>query len=132
MKCPYCGSKAELRNSSIIYGKDYGMMYICNNYPLCDSYVGIHKRSFKPLGTLANKELRLLRSQAHTYFDAIWKYRKKQGDRYARKKGYKWLSKKLNTKLKYTHIGMFDKNRCNKVIELCEPYYIKIMKGIYK
>ncbi|MBL0255764.1 MAG: hypothetical protein IPQ27_12795, partial [Chitinophagaceae bacterium] len=38
--CPYCGNKTEYIDSSFIYGKSYGMIYICKPY---DAYVGVHK-----------------------------------------------------------------------------------------
>lgn len=31
--CPDCGGKAELKDSAIIYGKSYGLVYVCENYP---------------------------------------------------------------------------------------------------
>lgn len=59
--CPYCRAKAELRDSEFVYGdRNYGKIYVCSNYPICDAYVGVHKGTQdKPKGTLANAELRL-------------------------------------------------------------------------
>ena len=56
--CPYCGAYSKLIDSKLIYGVSYGMAYVCKNYPECDTYVGTHKGTIKPRGTLANKELR--------------------------------------------------------------------------
>ena len=56
--CPYCQSVSVLTDSKVIYGKSYGMVYLCLNYPKCDSFVGVHKNSIKPLGRMANRELR--------------------------------------------------------------------------
>ena len=71
--CPYCGKEAELIDSSVIYGRSYGMAYICFD---CDAYVGTHKGTEKPLGRLANAELRKWKMRAHDAFDPIWKSRK--------------------------------------------------------
>lgn len=129
LKCPYCGSNAELKDSKIIYGVDYGMMYICSNFPKCDSYVGTHKKGLKPLGTLANKELREKRNQTHKLFDGLWQRKLKlTADKKARKKAYKWLSQQLGIEVKDTHIALFDIDMCNRVMSLCRPYY-KNLKG---
>lgn len=128
MKCPYCGGSVSLKSSWEIYRSDYGYVYVCDRYPDCNSYVGTHKKTLKPLGRLANKELRLLKIEAHEYFDAIWKYRKDQGLFRARLKAYKWLSQELNLNIKNTHIGYFDIETTRKVIAICKPFYEKIKK----
>lgn len=123
--CPYCNSNVKLENSLKIYGKDYGLVYICEKYPVCDSYVGCHPGSKKPLGRLADKQLRIWKSNAHAYFDWLWKKKIKKekcSKRYARTKAYSWLSKQLNIDPKDCHIGMFDIELCKRVIEICKPY----------
>jgi hypothetical protein len=73
--CPYCGGGARTRAASEVYGgrsnsAQWGNLLVCNNFPICDSYVGIHDGTNSPKGTLANRALRDLRKQAHTLFDA--------------------------------------------------------------
>lgn len=119
-ECRYCKGEVKFKDSSCIYNKSYGMIYICTS---CGAYVGVHKGTSTPLGSLANKELRLYRKEAHKYFDNIWRRKKKTGDRYARSKAYKWLSNKMKLPPNKTHIGMFEIDQCKKVIELCRPYY---------
>ena len=63
--CPYCGNNSEYIDSSFIYGKSYGMIYLCRP---CEAYVGVHKGTDKALGRLANKELRESKKEAHFYF----------------------------------------------------------------
>ena len=58
--CPYCKKETEYKDSSIIYGKSYGMVYICST---CDAYVGVHKGTDKALGRLADKKLRELKKE---------------------------------------------------------------------
>lgn len=122
-KCPYCGGKVLFsKTSDIIYGKNYSAIYYCEHYPKCDAYVGTHKGTTKSLGRLANKELREKKKNAHYYFDYLWRAKRKRGFRNARNLGYKWLSKELNILQDKTHIGMFDEETCQRVIDLCKPY----------
>lgn len=135
LKCPYCEGTAFLNKSEKVYGgRDFGMIYLCENYPKCDSYVGTHAGTEKPLGRLANKELRQWKRRAHTAFDELWmrkliKRRKETGSSYkksyARGSGYRWLSKQLLLKEKDCHIAMFDVDMCKRVIEVCSPYLKK-------
>jgi hypothetical protein len=37
--CPYCNQESQFVDSSVIYGKSYGMIYLCSD---CDAYVGCH------------------------------------------------------------------------------------------
>ena len=74
--CPYCNSKALLKDASCIYNRTgFGLVYVCESYPRCDSYVGVHDGTTKPKGSLANKELRELRKKIHGFFDALWRGR---------------------------------------------------------
>lgn len=74
--CPYCHAPAQLRPASSIYGihtKDRAAkLYVCSRYPACDAYVQAHKATGLPMGTLANKELRQKRMQAHRTFNQLW------------------------------------------------------------
>lgn len=126
LKCPYCGEIANLESSKKVYhGKDFGLMYICSSYPACDAYVGVHKGSCKPLGRLANYELRRWKNKAHAAFDPLWrvsldeKLRDGHSRSYIRNKAYKWLAKQLDIETKDCHIGMFDIYMCKRVVEIC-------------
>lgn len=111
--CDYCGSRAKLVDSNVIYGRSYGKIYLCEK---CGAYVGVHKGTDVPLGRLANAELRYWKMQAHAAFDPLWKYGKFKG---FRKVAYGWLSDQLSLPPEKTHIGMFDVDQCKKVIEVC-------------
>lgn len=120
MICPYCGAKAILKDATYVYphhsqAKKWGKMWVCSNYPDCDSYVGCHKGTTIPLGRLANEKLRSFKSEAHRQFDPIWK-----SGLMSRKDAYKWLSDMLHIPFDECHIGMFDVKTCQKVINLCE------------
>ena len=113
MNCRYCNGNVSVKDSSILYKQSYGLIHICDS---CGAFVGCHKGTSNPLGTLANAELRELRKQAHEVFDSLWKTK-----RMSRGQAYKWLSKELNKPQELTHIGMFEIEDCRKVIGLKYP-----------
>jgi len=107
--CPYCKNTTEYVDSAIIYGKSYGMIYLCKP---CDAYCGVHKGTDTALGRLANKDLREWKKEAHKYFDMIWKEKHE-----TRSNLYGHLSKYLNLPPEYTHIGMFSIKTCKEVVD---------------
>lgn len=111
--CDYCGRRAEYVDSEVVYGRSYGMIYLCR---ACNAYVGVHKGTDRPLGRLANAELRHWKKAAHAEFDPLWQYGRFKG---RRKAAYRWLSEKMGLPEDETHIGMFDIDRCKRVIEIC-------------
>jgi len=121
--CPYCGKKAELVSSVKVYGRDHGNLWICHP---CQAWVGVHKNDGlnRPLGRLANAELRQWKRAAHRAFDPLWQ-RKIERDgcskSQARKAGYTWLAAELGIQFDKCHIGMFDVDLCEKVVEVCSP-----------
>jgi len=120
-ECPYCGGGTVLIDSKVIYGRSYGLVWACAKG--CDAYVGVHKGTKKPLGRLANKELRKAKSDAHKYFDKLWKSKAMK-----RKEAYKWLADNLGIPTEYTHIGMFNVDTCNKVIQICKEQFLTLTK----
>lgn len=108
--CSYCNEVPEILPSIKFYGRDYGTyVYLCRP---CGAYVGTHKGTTTPLGTLANAELRELRKIAHAEFDPLWKNRVM-----SRSKAYKELSIFMRVPKKEAHIGMFTKEQCQKLIK---------------
>lgn len=111
--CPNCGGKGILEDSAKVYhGRSYGMMYICENYPQCDSYVGVHKGTPRPLGVMANGELRTLKKQCHERFDEFWK-----SGAMSRQKAYRKLQRLMNLPPQKAHIGMFSVEQCRQLLE---------------
>jgi hypothetical protein len=97
--CPYCGSAAELQDAFVIYRQlGYGDVYVCGDYPSCDSYVGVHSGTDKPKGSLAQRELRELRKKSHALIDPLWR-----ADGLPRDGVYRAAAQVLN--LKEFHIG---------------------------
>ena len=106
--CPYCKKESQYVDSKIVYGKSYGMIYLCTD---CDAYVGVHKGTDNAKGRLANAELRQIKKKAHFYFDPIWQFKLM-----TRHEAYKWLSDKIKLPPEYTHIGMLGKEKTIEVI----------------
>ena len=75
--CPYCKRPGVLRPAAYVYGDNNldpeKYLYVCSGYPSCDSYIGAHKKSMRPMGTMADSNLRNKRIEAHRALDAIWK-----------------------------------------------------------
>jgi hypothetical protein len=114
-QCPYCGGKVILADSARIYnGQSYGLVYICSNYGHgCDAFVGVHKGTKRPLGTLANNELRNLRKRCHFKFDELWKSGKA-----TRKEAYHWLHEVMELSKRQAHIAKFDVQQCEQFLKL--------------
>jgi hypothetical protein len=120
--CSYCQSLAEYVDSSEVYnGRSYGMIYLCRP---CRAWVGVHKGTDKPLGRLANKDLREWKIKAHAAFDPLWKAKMRQGHskKSARNSGYAWLAEQMGIPREACHVGMFDVEQCKQVVEICSPY----------
>lgn len=131
--CGCCAAPPEfirLTNEHHLYGKKYSKykhayIWICTK---CKAYVGCHKDTPQPKGTLADKQTRIARRTAHHWFDPIWKYYEKvrKWDRQvARNRAYEWLAEELEITRVECHIGHFDVNTCLKVAKICEEAIMK-------
>jgi hypothetical protein len=115
--CPYCGKESKRVKGDVIYPHRYDLhskvFYQCSE---CDAYVGCHPRSDKPLGGLANGDLRRIRSLAHRAFDPLWNEARNESRRRA---AYSWLADQLGIPSNQCHIGQFDVETCKKVLDVC-------------
>ena len=110
--CPYCSHPSKLVDSQVVYGRSYGLIYLCKP---CDALVGVHTGTTVAKGRLANSCLRISKIEAHKYFDQIWKLKIM-----SRSNTYSWLSNQLNIPPQYTHIGMFNTTTCKRVVDVCK------------
>lgn len=118
VKCPYCGAQAMLRPSSVVYGdkaRSGEHLYVCPRYPVCDSYVGAHKKSLIPMGTLANGNLRNKRIRAHQSFDRLWKC-----DIMEKWQAYQWIQAKFGLSSEQAHIAKFSEYMCDQLMLVCD------------
>jgi hypothetical protein len=116
--CPYCGAASELVKGNVIYPYDkrWDTAFFWHCSP-CGAYVGCHHRTKKPLGRLADLELRRAKMRAHEAFDPLWR-----SGRMSRNEAYGWLARKLGIPTSECHIGMFDTVACNTVVRLCREF----------
>ena len=118
IRCPYCGSPAICRPAGSIYGaatrRKGSYLYLCSRWPACDSYVSAHKKSRLPMGSLADKNLRQKRIQAHQALEKL--RQEKHMEKWA---VYLWLQGKLQMEPELVHIGMFSEETCDQVTALC-------------
>jgi len=125
--CPYCKKKAELVTGRYLYTHRADLwhkkFYICHT---CDAYVGCHRDTEKPLGKLANKELREIRMETHKAFDPIWQV---IGYGFTRKTAYETLAAELNIHRHECHIAKFDKDTCLKAIEFSNKLLSTLREG---
>ena len=112
--CTYCETPSDLVTGQKIYPHRKDLysrsFYYCDNGH-DPAYVGCHSGTIKPLGRLANAELRKLKSAVHSRFDRLWV----EGT-VTRSEAYKWLGEALGIQPKDCHIGMFDVERCNQAL----------------
>lgn len=119
--CRYCNAKVKLVNNNVIYGISYGSWpyaYLCDNDD-CGAYVGVHKNTKIPLGTLADYRLREARKAAKDVFNRLWNGPNAQ---MSRTQAYQWLAKQLNIDPKTCHIGWFEVDKCERTVELCKKF----------
>jgi hypothetical protein len=80
------------------------MMWFCRKD---DAYVGCHNNTTRPLGVMANKELRGWRIKAHDHVDQLWKTKRLT------------LYRRLNDWFgKEVHIGEADIDMCRQIIAI--------------
>ena len=100
-------------------------LYVCSRYPNCDRYVGIHKKSRLPLGTLAGADVRRKWIEAHRAFNRLW-----ESGLMKKSQAYKWLQAKLGLNAGQTHIGQFSAYMCDQVIAACEQAQANIREAV--
>lgn len=120
--CRYCGGTVRLVPANMVYGAaaakrlklEKEMFYQCQS---CNARVGCHRGSKRPLGNLANEVLRLKRMETHQVYDAFWKSKGM-----TRTQAYKWLAERMQIPEQQAHIGSFEMDQCQRVIDLCREY----------
>ena len=118
VKCPICGAHATLRPTAYVYGdadKTAGFLYVCDRYPRCDSYVGAHRKTLAPMGTLADGNLRHKRILAHKSFDRLWR-----SWLMTKWQAYKWMQAKFGLNSEQAHIAKFSAYMCDQLIAACD------------
>lgn len=106
-RCDCCGeATVTLTSNSAIYGREYGdwpYVYLCL---LCGASVGTHPHSVYPLGLMADKETRALRTALHAIIDPAWK-----SGRVSRSELYRMMADALG--LPRFHVGDLSREQCH-------------------
>lgn len=115
--CPHCQSQVVLANNSRVYGGksfgDWPWVFLCSNGQ-CGAHVGLHPYTDIPLGTLATEPMRQARNRAKQAFNPIW-----QDGSMTRSEAYAWLASQLCIPVGQCHIGWFDVDLCERVVDVC-------------
>lgn len=134
--CDYCSAKATfLKTSETVYhGRDYGPLWICEP---CQAWVGCHP-DLRPLGRLADSELRQAKRDAHLQFDRLWKdwafaypdlgRCNARLKRLMRARAYAWATDAMNIPADKCHIGQFNVEQCNQLIDLINDNHMTSAK----
>ncbi len=117
--CRYCGGVIKLVPAISVYGEtaakrlglEHEHIYQCQN---CNARVGCHRGTTRPLGNVANETLRLKRRETHQVFDDYWKQRGM-----SRTAAYRWLAKQMGLSEGKAHVGGFEMDQCQRVVDLC-------------
>ena len=123
--CPYCGGDAKLVTGDVVYPGRFDLS--AKRFWYCagdDAWVGCHGKTERPLGTMADKELRNARQAAHAQFDPLWqeKQRRENMPKFrARGRGYRWLAEQMQMPVRECHIAMMSAEQCARVMTICEP-----------
>ena len=122
INCDYCHEPAVMQTGDKVYPDrpdlKTKLFWVCEP---CRARVGCHPGSTKPLGRLADSQLRYWKIQAHKAFDPLWK----SGDK-KRSQAYRWLAREMKIDRDDTHIGMFDVNQCKQVVDVCLQKELKV------
>ncbi len=119
LTCHYCGNHAPQVTGREVYPHrpDLYAKRFFQCAP-CDATVGCHPDG-RPLGRLANAELRMEKQRTHALFDPLWKeaarmYSGASGKtrQVARIRAYEWLADKMSLLPNDCHIGMFSTSQC--------------------
>lgn len=124
--CPYCKAFSLKVSGEVIYPhrKDLFKLTFYQCTP-CKAHVGCHGTSDKPMGRLANLELRKAKNSAHRHFDQLWK-----SCGMKRPDAYKWLASELGIDGGDCHIGMFDVATCENVTYLSNKKRCDLIKNL--
>ena len=114
-----CSANIVHTTNDVIYGKQYGewpMCYFCKD---CRAAVGCHSGTDLPLGRMADRSTRTLRSRAHNEFDKIWR-----DGLMSRSRAYQWLAIELKIDESQCHISWLSKDQLKDVITLSANFHV--------
>lgn len=111
--CVECGAEATLTTGEAIYPHRPDLFHKHFWLCACGAYGGCHGTTTRPLGAPCGPATRRARSQAHEWFDRIWRSREM-----SRTDAYGWLAKAMGMPRNECHIGMMTAAQAWQVVEL--------------
>lgn len=112
--CPNCGAGTHVGTAGEVYKRcipgHIRELLICNNYPVCDSFVAVNQKK-RRYGLPADRQVRRLRFIAHQMQDKII-----DSGIFTRDELYARMRKQHGLSRSKAHIRYFDENMCNKII----------------
>jgi hypothetical protein len=123
--CAYCGKLAALVTGADLYPHRPDLhakrFWACDP---CGAWVGVHPGTVRPLGRLANAELRRAKMRAHAAFDPLWR-----DGLTDRRSAYSLLADELGISREACHVGYFDAPTCERVVVLAAIIRRKLEDG---
>ncbi|MCE9968436.1 zinc-finger-containing protein [Aeromonas taiwanensis] len=110
--CRYCGAPLELVRKQVVYPAALAkaMIYRCNR-DACDSYVSCREGTDIAIGSVANRETRLARREAHASINTLI-----DSGRMNKHEAYAWMQHLLSLPYTRRGIGWLDEHECKVVI----------------
>ena len=120
VKCGECGAPMAIRESK---GRPF---YGCTRWPTCTGTHSAHPDG-RPQGIPADKATRKARTDAHRFFDLLWKPGEHgQKPKMTRAKAYAWLRKHMQLSESEAHFSRFDQAQCEKAVTLIKRAYPEV------
>lgn len=117
--CRDCKAPGRLTSGREVFPKRPDLahkgFWVCDG---CKARVGCHPGTSVALGEMATEALRRARTAAHDSFDPLWR-----SGRMTRSAAYAWLAEAVGVPADRAHIGMFDAEKCQRVVEQVREFY---------
>ena len=117
LRCSTCKKALKWLDDNKI---KYEQIDIKEDHPDEKTLRQLHKKSGLPMGSLANKELRRKRYEAHLALERLW-----QRGYMSKADAYRWLQTQMGILEADAHIGKFTEYRCYETIRLCDGFLRK-------
>lgn len=110
--CRFCGSPLELVSKQVVYpaAPAKTMIYRCNR-DACDSYISCREGTDIAIGSVANRDTRLARREAHASINTLV-----DSGRMNKHEAYAWMQHLLSLPYNRRGIGWLDEHECKVVV----------------
>ncbi len=116
VKCPYCNAVAEFDGvkDARCEGRGKGYRYACRD---CGAYIAAEGATQKPIGSMADKRLRVWRHETTRLITAIV-----NKNYLTRHQIYQWLQNELELSPQNCKVYHFDIHTCQEVVRVLHDY----------